>query len=1224
MYHKLLLLGIFCLLAPILYGQNITTAPATGTIVGCMGSASASPGLQQIVVTGAGLSSNITVTAPTNFEVSLTASGSYANTATLPKAGGIVYVRSAATAPTGNLSANVTFSSVGANSSSVPVNATIKPLPIVSQVANQTLISGNLTKAVNFAGTSPAYQWINSNPGIGIGASGSGNIPPFTAINTGPNPITATFTVTPVPAGFIFTANGNGNSVSMVNTGNNTVTATIPVGKGPYVTLVSLNQREVYVSSFTQNEVTFLDALTGTIITKIAVDGAPEFMATSPDGSLLYVLKTGGAGVAVINTATHKVTATIPIGPLPQKLVLSPDGSRLYVATYGTSGLGPTYVINTANNIVIKTIATTTNPTGMAISPDGSWVYITDGSNNNLCVINTLNNTVLTTIPLGGNPLQPVINADGSRIYVPNLFSNNISVVNTATNSVIATIPADYSLGCTLSPDGQLLYNTNRVSQSVSVISTATNKIIKTIPLSGVLDNPVISPDGTSLYVTDQALNVIHVINLATNTFITDIPVGLNPLISAQSITAGSGCTGIPVTFTITVKPALPVITISGSPTSVNTSYGTPSAATSFTVSGTNLAAGVTVKPPPGFEVSADNVNFSSTINVGGTNINGPVTVYIRLAATTNAGICIGNIVLSSAGAENVNINMPNSTVSPSILNVTGTYGKLYGSTLTDFTLYYNTPNFTFNLAGLKNGNTFKSIKFAFGSGADATDRAATYLSSVTLSDFEGDNGFLPGNYIINYFPFNLVVQPFPITINVGNVTKPYGTALADEPASTNFTVTGLQNNETIGNVRISYGAGASAQSPPGLYTGSVVPSGATGGTFSPGNYDITYQVANVIVDAPLPPAITYTGLPLTLLTVYGTPSASTSVRVSGTNLTAGININPPAGFEISADNNNFGNAVTFKPDAAGTVAATIIYIRLAATTPAGSYTNNLALISAGAGSVNIPIAGTVTPAPLTVVAKPTAKTYGETLVSSTGATGFAVTGLQNGETIVSVMLTYGYGSAADDPAGAYSASLVPSAATGGSFNSSNYSITYIPAGITVNQAPLIITADNLSRAFATPNPIFTVTYTGFINTEGPAQLTQLPMVSTSAVLSSPTGQYPVLPSGAFSTNYSISYVPGILTIYSAPQNVIIPNTFTPNSDGTNDVWVIKDLQYYPGCTVEIFNRYGQHLYHSLGYSRAWDGIYNSRPLPSGTYYYIINLNDGTAARLSGYVAILK
>jgi hypothetical protein len=216
------------------------------------------------------------------------------------------------------------------------------------------------------------------------------------------------------------------------------------------------------------------------------------------------------------------------------------------------------------------------------------------------------------------------------------------------------------------------------------------------------------------------------------------------------------------------------------------------------------------------------------------------------LAAATNAGTYSGNIVLSSDGATNFNVNMPNSNVSPSVINIAGTYNKLYGNVLADFTLYYNTPNSIFNISGLRNGNTFKSVNIAFGSGAAGIDPVGTYTGTVILSDFEGDNGFLPGNYIVNYSPLNLIVQPAPLTIKAEDISKPYGTVLADGTTLTNFTVTGLQNNETIGNVKISYGPGASALSAPGLYTGSIVPSGATGGTFFSENYAITYQCPSV------------------------------------------------------------------------------------------------------------------------------------------------------------------------------------------------------------------------------------------------------------------------------------------------------------------------------------------------------------------------------------------
>lgn len=77
---------------------------------------------------------------------------------------------------------------------------TIYPTPSVVQPPNQTLCNGASTNAVTFSGSLPniIYNWTNSNPAIGLPASGTGNIASFTAINTGSTPVTATITVTPV------------------------------------------------------------------------------------------------------------------------------------------------------------------------------------------------------------------------------------------------------------------------------------------------------------------------------------------------------------------------------------------------------------------------------------------------------------------------------------------------------------------------------------------------------------------------------------------------------------------------------------------------------------------------------------------------------------------------------------------------------------------------------------------------------------------------------------------------------------------------------------------------------------------------------------------------------------------------------------------------------------------------------------------------------------------
>jgi gliding motility-associated-like protein len=88
-------------------------------------------------------------------------------------------------------------------------------------------------------------------------------------------------------------------------------------------------------------------------------------------------------------------------------------------------------------------------------------------------------------------------------------------------------------------------------------------------------------------------------------------------------------------------------------------------------------------------------------------------------------------------------------------------------------------------------------------------------------------------------------------------------------------------------------------------------------------------------------------------------------------------------------------------------------------------------------------------------------------------------------------------------------------------------------------------------------------------------------------------------------------------------KDFIVPNTFTPNGDGINDLWVIENLVLYPNSRIQVFNRYGQILYDSKQYLGDWDGTYKNKALPSGTYYYIIDLNGARVAK-KGYVTIVR
>jgi len=87
-------------------------------------------------------------------------------------------------------------------------------------------------------------------------------------------------------------------------------------------------------------------------------------------------------------------------------------------------------------------------------------------------------------------------------------------------------------------------------------------------------------------------------------------------------------------------------------------------------------------------------------------------------------------------------------------------------------------------------------------------------------------------------------------------------------------------------------------------------------------------------------------------------------------------------------------------------------------------------------------------------------------------------------------------------------------------------------------------------------------------------------------------------------------------------KTVVVPNAFSPNGDGINDVWNIKALNLYPESETNVFNRYGQLVFHSQGYGRAWDGRVNGKLLPVGTYYYTIDRKNNFPI-MSGWLMII-
>ncbi len=99
---------------------------------------------------------------------------------------------------------------------------------------------------------------------------------------------------------------------------------------------------------------------------------------------------------------------------------------------------------------------------------------------------------------------------------------------------------------------------------------------------------------------------------------------------------------------------------------------------------------------------------------------------------------------------------------------------------------------------------------------------------------------------------------------------------------------------------------------------------------------------------------------------------------------------------------------------------------------------------------------------------------------------------------------------------------------------------------ITVNPAPLTITANNQSKVYGQANPTLTVSYSGFVNGDTASSLTIQPTVTTTATTLGAAGSYPIVVSGAASPNYVIHFANGTLTI--TPTNSTGSPTPTPTS----------------------------------------------------------------------------
>jgi len=497
----------------------------------------------------------------------------------------------------------------GCNSSTATTRLIVNATTEMDQPASQNICAGNITAAVAFTGAAGSnYSWTNTNPSVGLTAAGIGNIPAFSALNSGSIPQTAGITVTPrVPAArFAYIPNRSSNTISVIHTATNTVVTNITSGNEPSSVNALPDGSRIFVSNRQSGTVTVVNTYTNTVVANIGVGISPAGIAVAMDGSKVYVLNVTDKSVSVINPAQNVVTATflLPGSAVPDYAILTnSDNTRLYVPLQNGSVL----VMDATNGNVITSVPTH-SATALALSPDGIRLYAGNKNQSNIEIINTASNTIIgaVTLSAGASVAGLAISPDGSRIYTSNRITNNVSVIDASTHTVSSNIPVGSGLGIHVSPDGALVYVSVPADNAIKVIDAASDSVTHTIPSGGLL------PDGRGYAFAQYYRN---------------------------------GCPGPQKFFTITVGPA-PVASLSYT--------GTPFCATGTALPTVNGASGGVYSAASGLSIDPATGEINLAASTPGTYT---ITYTLAAANGCQAVVATTDVVIRPVAIVNIPAN---------------------------------------------------------------------------------------------------------------------------------------------------------------------------------------------------------------------------------------------------------------------------------------------------------------------------------------------------------------------------------------------------------------------------------------------------------------------------------------------------------------------------------------------------------------------------------------
>jgi filamentous hemagglutinin family protein len=421
-------------------------------------------------------------------------------------------------------------------------------------------------------------------------------------------------------------------------------------------------------------------------------------------------------------------------------------------------------------------------------------------------------------------------------------------------------------------------------------------------------------------------------------------------------------------------------------------------------------------------------------------------------------------------------------SLAPTLTIAASNQSKTYGA---------SNPTLTGTITGLIDGDTSSTAY----TGAASYSTGATSSSNVGTYSISAGLGTLASAFGYQFATSNgtLTVNPAPLTVTANDASRNYGANNPGFTASYSGFVLGQNSSALSGSLSLS--SAATNASDAGTY--SITPSG-----LSSSNYNITNAAGTLTVN-PAPLTITANNASRT----YGSSNPSFSASYSG--------------FVLGQDSSILSGSLSLTTPATSSSNAGTYSI-----TPSGLSNSNYSISN---------IAGTLTvnPAPLTVIANDASRNYGSGNPSFGASYSGFVLGQDSSVLNGSLALTTPATSASN--IGSYS--ITPSG-----LSSSNYSITNTAGTLTVNPAPLTITANDASRTYGSSNPSFNASYSGFVLGQGRSALSGSLSLTTPATNASDAGTYSITPSGLSSNNYSITNIAGTLTVNPAALTITANN----------------------------------------------------------------------------------